>query len=191
MLVVGLTGGIGSGKSTVSALLAQRGAVIVDADVIHRQNMAGGPVHDAVLERFGTVDRAKLAGIVFHDPAALADLNAITHPAVGARIAEILAAEAPTDHVVVLDIPLLVEAKGSAYPLAGLIVVDAPPEVAIERLVSQRGMTAEDVVARMKAQASREDRLARADFVVDNAGPPADLAREVDRCWEWIRGLQA
>lgn len=190
MLVVGLTGGIGSGKSTVSGLLARRGAVIVDADAIHRQNMApGGRVHDAVLERFGTVDRPALASIVFHDPAALADLNALTHPAVGAVIAERLAAEAATDHVVVLDVPLLVESGEGRYPIAGLVVVDAPVEVAVRRLVEQRGMTEEDARARIAAQASREERLAKADFVVDNAGSLDDLAAEVERCWAWLQSL--
>ncbi|MDQ1445668.1 MAG: dephospho-CoA kinase [Acidimicrobiaceae bacterium] len=189
MLVVGLTGGIGSGKSTVSAALAERGAVIIDADVIHRQNMApGGRVHDAVLARFGTVDRPTLAGIVFNDANALADLNALTHPAVGAVIAERLAEEAATDHVVVLDIPLLVESR-SAYPLAGVIVVDAPTEVALQRLVDQRGMALEDARSRVAAQASREDRLAQADFVIDNSGSMEQLAAEVDRCWTWINSL--
>jgi dephospho-CoA kinase len=189
LLVVGLTGGIGSGKSTVSAALAERGAVIIDADVIHRQNMApGGRVHDAVLARFGTVDRPTLAGIVFNDANALADLNALTHPAVGAVIAERLAEEAATDHVVVLDIPLLVESR-SAYPLAGVIVVDAPTEVALQRLVDQRGMALEDARSRVAAQASREDRLAQADFVIDNSGSMEQLAAEVDRCWTWINSL--
>jgi dephospho-CoA kinase len=191
VLVVGLTGGIGSGKSTVSALLAERGAVVLDADAIHRENMApGGRVHDAVLARFGTVERPALAAIVFNDPAALADLNALTHPAVGAVIAERLAAEAETDHVVVLDVPLLVESKGSAYPLAGLIVVDVPVEVAVERLVSQRGMAREDALARISVQASREERLAKADFVIDNAGTRRHLAEEVERCWGWIQALR-
>ena len=189
MLVVGLTGGIGSGKSTVSALLAERGAVVVDADAIHRENMApGGRVHDAVLARFGTVDRPALAAIVFNDADALADLNALTHPAVGAVIAERVAAEAATDHVVVLDVPLLIESI-NAYPLAGLIVVDAPPDVAVQRLVEQRGMNEADARARMAAQASREQRLAAADFVVDNSGTLDDLRREVDRCWAWIESL--
>lgn len=190
MLVVGLTGGIGSGKSTVSALLAQRGAVILDADAIHRENMApGGRVHDAVLARFGTVDRPSLAAIVFNDPAALADLNALTHPAVGEVMAERMAAEAATDHVVVLDVPLLVESKGG-YPMAGVIVVDAPVDVAVDRLVRERGMSREDALARVAAQATREERLARADFVIDNAGSMEDLRREVGRCWEWIQTLR-
>lgn len=192
MLVVGLTGGIGSGKSTVSALLAERGAVIVDADAIHRENMSpGGRVHDAVLARFGTVDRPTLASIVFNDPAALADLNALTHPAVGAVIAERLAEQAATDNVVVLDIPLLVEGQNrGGYPLAGVIVVDAPVEVAARRLVEQRGMDEADARARIAAQATRDQRLAMADFAVDNRGSLDDLRSEVDRCWEWIESLR-
>jgi dephospho-CoA kinase len=189
--VVGLTGGIGSGKSTVSALLAERGAVVVDADAVHRENMApGGRVHDAVLERFGTVDRPTLASIVFNDPAALADLNALTHPAVAAVIAERLAAEAGTDHVVVLDIPLLVESK-SAYPLAGIIVVDAPPEVAVRRLVEQRGMDEADARARIAVQVPREERLAAADFVIRNDGTLDELRKEVARAWRWISSLSS
>lgn len=192
MLVVGLTGGIGSGKSTVSALLAERGAVIVDADAIHRQNMSPeGRVHDAVLARFGTVDRPTLASIVFNDPAALADLNALTHPAVGAVIAERLAEQATTDNVVVLDIPLLVEGQDrGGYPLAGVVVVDAPVEVAVRRLVEQRGMSEADVRARIAAQASREQRLAAADFVVDNSGSLDQLREEVDRAWTWMHSLR-
>jgi len=191
LLVVWLTGGIGSGKSTVSALLAERGAVVIDADAIHRENMSpGGRVHDAVLARFGTVDRPALAAIVFNDPAALADLNALTHPAVGAVIAERLAAEASTDHVVVLDVPLLVESTNSAYPVAGLIVVDVPVETAVERLVAQRGMSRDDALARIAVQATREERLAKADFVIDNAGSRGQLADEVDRCWGWIQTLK-
>jgi dephospho-CoA kinase len=191
LLVVGLTGGIGSGKSTVSALLAERGAVIIDADAIHRENMApGGRVHDAVLERFGTVDRPALAALVFNDPAALADLNALTHPAVGAVMAERLAEQAATDNVVVLDIPLLVESKRqSVYPLAGVIVVDAPVEAAVRRLVDQRGMPEEDARARIANQATREERLAHADCVIDNGGSLAELRAQVDRCWDWIRSL--
>lgn len=190
MIVVGLTGGIGSGKSTVSALLADRGAVVLDADAIHRENMApGGRVHDAVLERFGTVERPALAAIVFNDPAALADLNALTHPAVAAVIAERLAEQAATDNVVVLDIPLLAESRG-VYDVAGVIVVDAPVDVAVQRLVDQRGMSREDALARINVQATREDRLKLADFVVDNAGSMVHLRAEVDRCWEWIQTLR-
>jgi dephospho-CoA kinase len=191
MLVVGLTGGIGSGKSTVSTLLAERGAVIVDADRIAREAVEpGGPAHDAVLARFGTVDRPTIASVVFGDTQARADLNAIVHPAVGAEIARRLAEHADTDHVVVLDIPLLVETGGKdRYPVAGTIVVDAPTETAVHRLVEQRGMDEADVRARMAAQATREERLAAADFVVDNRGSLDDLREEVDRCWSWMQSL--
>lgn len=190
MLVVGLTGGIGSGKSTVSAMLAARGAVVIDADAVHRENMVpGGRVHDAVLARFGTVDRPALASIVFNDPDALADLNALTHPAVGEVIAERLAALADTDDVVVLDVPLLVESPTLGQAVTKVIVVDAPEEVAVHRLVEQRGMSEADARARIAAQASRADRLARADYVIDNSGSRADLEAEVDRCWAWIEGL--
>ncbi|HLT69530.1 MAG TPA: dephospho-CoA kinase [Acidimicrobiales bacterium] len=199
MLVIGLTGGIGSGKSTVSAMLAERGAVVVDADAIVRElQQPGTPVFDAMVERFGreivaadgTLDRAAVADRVFDDPAALADLNAIVHPAVGAEIARRLEELAPTDAVVVLDVPLLVESK-NPYPVAGLLVVDVDPEVAVRRLVEHRGMREADVRARMARQASREERLARADHVIDNSGTLDDLAREVEEAWAWIEGLRA
>src|SRR5690606_17159930 len=199
VLVIGLTGGIGSGKSTVSAMLAERGAVVVDADAIVRElQQPGTPVFDAMVERFGreivaadgTLDRAAVADRVFDDPAALADLNAIVHPAVGAEIARRLEELAPTDAVVVLDVPLLVESK-NPYPVAGLLVVDVDPEVAVRRLVEHRGMREADVRARMARQASREERLARADHVIDNSGTLDDLARQVDEAWAWIEGLRS
>ena len=199
MLVIGLTGGIGSGKSTVSAMLAERGAVVVDADAIVRElQQPGTPVFDAMVERFGreiiapdgTLDRAAVADRVFGDPEALADLNAIVHPAVGAEIARRLEELAPTDAVVVLDVPLLVESK-NPYPVAGLLVVDVDPEVAVRRLVEHRGMREADVRARMARQASREERLARADHVIDNSGTLDDLARQVDEAWAWIEGLRS
>jgi dephospho-CoA kinase len=199
VLVIGLTGGIGSGKSTVSAMLAERGAVVVDADAIVRElQQPGTPVFDAMVERFGreivapdgTLDRAAVADRVFGDPEALADLNAIVHPAVGAEIARRLEELAPTDAVVVLDVPLLVESK-NPYPVAGLLVVDVDPEVAVRRLVEHRGMREADVRARMARQASREERLARADHVIDNSGTLDDLARQVDEAWAWIEGLRS
>jgi len=198
VLVIGLTGGIGSGKSTVSALLAAKGAVVVDADAITRElQEPGTPTFAAMVERFGegivapdgTLDRAAVADLVFTDPDALADLNHIVHPAVGAEIAGRMRALAEGDDVVVLDVPLLVE-SARGYPVAGLIVVDVDPEVAVGRLVGQRGMREDDVRARMARQASREQRLARADRVIDNSGDIGDLARQVDEAWEWVGGLR-
>ncbi|MEJ7585190.1 MAG: dephospho-CoA kinase [Acidimicrobiales bacterium] len=193
MLLVGLTGGIGSGKSTVSALLRERGAVVVDADAITREvQRPGGPVLAAMVERFGpgilhgdaSLDRQALADIVFADPAALADLTAMVHPVVGLEIARRVEEEMATDHVVVLDVPLLVESRReSPYDIAVLVVVDVDPEVAIERLVERRGMREDDARARMARQASRADRLARADHVIDNSGSPADLRAQVDEVW--------
>lgn len=196
MILVGLTGGIGAGKSTVSALLADRGAVIIDADAItHELQRPGTPVFDAIVERFGPevvaasgeLDRAALADIVFNDADELAALNAIVHPAVGAEMMARLAAESETDHVVVLDVPLLVESGRS--DMAGTIVVDVPPDVALDRLVNQRGVTEEDARARMGRQASREDRLAKADRVVDNSGTRDDLVAQLDDLWDWIQAL--
>ena len=196
MKLVGLTGGIGAGKSTVSALLAAKGAVIVDADAVVRELQAKGtPVFEAIVERFGPgvvgpdgeLDRPALAAIVFGDPEALADLNRLVHPAVGAEVLRRVAEQEGTDRVVVLDVPLLVES--GRYRASGVIVVDVPPEVAVERLVRDRGMTEEEARARMARQASREERLARADLVIDNSGPPEALDEAVDRAWAWISTL--
>jgi dephospho-CoA kinase len=196
VILVGLTGGIGAGKSTVSALLAQRGAVIIDADAItHELQRPGTPVFDAIVERFGDgvvaatgeLDRQALADIVFNDADELAALNAIVHPAVGAEMVARLAAEAETDHVVILDVPLLVESGRS--DMAGTIVVDVAPEVALERLVDQRGVSEADAKARMARQATREERLAKADRVVDNSGTRAALEAEIDGLWDWVRSL--
>jgi dephospho-CoA kinase len=211
VLVVGLTGGIGSGKSTVSALLEERGAVVVDADRIAREVVApGGPAYQPVVDRFGpevvaadgAIDRPALAAVVFADPAARADLEAITHPAVGATMAERLTAQAGTDNVVILDVPLLVEGgrgrdgagasggrRSLPHGVAAVVVVDTPPQVAVERLVRDRGMKAGDVEARMAAQATREERLDLADVVIDNSGSPEDLRGEVERAWAWIDDL--
>lgn len=196
MILVGLTGGIGSGKSTVSALLAARGAVIIDADAITRElQEPGQPVLAAIVDRFGDgvllpdgrLDRAALAAIVFADPNALRALNGMVHPAVGAEIARRIEAERSTDHVVVLDIPLLAENPRDG--LAATIVVDTPVDVAVSRLVRQRDMTVDDARARIARQATRDERLATADRVLDNGGTPADLARQVDELWAWLRTL--
>jgi dephospho-CoA kinase len=197
MITVGLTGGIGAGKSTVSAGLAARGAVVVDADAITRElQQPGRPVFEKMVERFGptivaadgTLDRQAVAGLVFPDPAALADLNAIVHPAVGAEIARRVgeAAAQPGDGVTVLDIPLLVE-SGRAGDTVGTIVVDCDPEVAVRRLVEGRGFSEDDARARIARQASRAERLAKADFVIDNGGTRAELEPQIAACWDWIR----
>lgn len=190
MRLIGLTGGIGSGKSSVSARLAAKGAVVIDADAIVRELQAPGqPVLAAMVEAFGpeilagdgTLDRQAVADRVFGDDTALATLNAIVHPAVGAEIAARLEAAAATDAIVVLDVPLLVESGRD--DLHALVVVDLDPEVAIERLVAHRGFREDDARARIARQASREDRLARADHVIDNAGAVEDLDAQVDALW--------
>jgi dephospho-CoA kinase len=196
VIVVGLTGGIGSGKSTVSALLAEAGAEVVDADAITRElQQPGQPVLAAMVERFGpgilaadgTLERQAVADIVFRDPAALADLNAIVHPAVGAEIARRLGARAGTEGIVVLDVPLLVESKRAGH--AALMVVDVDPEIAVRRLVDQRGMGEDDARARMANQVSREDRVARADIVIDNSGDLAALRNRVAEVWTELEEL--
>ncbi len=192
MLVVGLTGGIGSGKSTVAGLLTAKGVTVIDADLLAREVVAPDtPGFRSVVSRFGTgvvgprgrLDRRALAGVVFADPAALADLNAIVHPAVRARIDDRLR-ELRTGEpgVVVLEIPLLVE-TGRSYGAAAVIVVDCPEDIALRRLVVERRMDEDDARRRMAAQLSRADRLAAADLVIDNSGSPAELAAEVDRLW--------
>lgn len=201
MVVVGLTGGIGSGKSTVCALLAEKGAVVIDADVIAREVMAiGGVAYEDVVARFGpavvapdsSIDRAALAGIVFPDPEARADLNALTHPTIRAVMATRILANAGTDRVVVADIPLLAESPEHADRcLSGVIVVDTPSEVAVDRLVSQRGMDRADAEARLAAQVSREQRLIQADYIITNGGSRADLGGQVARAWEWIVQLES
>lgn len=196
VLVVGLTGGIGAGKSTVSSLLVDRGAVLIDADAVVRELQGpGGAAIAPTVERFGpdvldatgAIDRPKLAAIVFSDDEARLANNAIVHPLVGAAIAERMATYADTNELVVLDVPLLVEGRG--YDLVGVIVVDCPIDVATDRLVTLRGMDPADVARRMAAQATREQRLAKADFVIDNSGSPDDLKAAVDVCWKWLKGL--
>lgn len=199
MILVGLTGGIGSGKSTVGARLVRKGAVLIDADAIAREVVEPGrEAFEAVRARFGegvvgpdgALDRQAVADIVFKDPAALAALNAIVHPAVGVEVAQRIAAEAGTDHAVVLDIPLLVESNArERYSLAGVLVVDAPVDVALDRLVNDRQMDRADAERRIANQASRTDRIAQADFVIMNMGTLAELDEMVDRAWAWITGL--
>jgi dephospho-CoA kinase len=196
---VGLTGGIGSGKSTVSALLAERGAIVVDADAIARAIVEPGePALSEIAEAFGAevigpdgaLDRARLAAPVFGDPDALERLNAITHPRIAQRSAEMIA-QAPTDAVVVYDMPLLVEQGPDA--LTGwdhIAVVDCPDDVRLGRLVA-RGMDADDARRRMASQATREERIAVADTVIDNSRDLASLTGQVDSLWDRLRGAGA
>jgi dephospho-CoA kinase len=194
VLRVGLTGGIGAGKSEVSARLAAHGAVVIDADVIAREVVAPGTeglaeVVDAfgpeVLRPDGTLDRPRLGEIVFADSELRAKLNAIVHPKVGARMAE-LEGEAGPASIVVHAVPLIAEGgRTDAYDL--VVVVDAPPRIQIDRLVRRRGMTREQAKTRMAAQASREQRLAIADIVIDNSGSLSELDRQVGDLWAQLR----
>ena len=196
MILVGLTGGIGSGKSTVSEMLAARGAEIVDADVITRDvQRPGSPVIDKIVERFGqsVVDshgaliRPALAEIVFSDADALRDLNGIVHPAVAKEMNRRVEDARTTGTILVLDIPLLTENPRKG--LQGKIVVDVPPDVQVERLVRYRGFSEDDARARISRQASREERLKDADFVVDNSGDVEDLDPQIERLWTWLTSL--
>jgi len=205
MIEFGLTGGIGSGKSTVAECLVAKGAVLIDADAIVRElQRPGQPVFEAMVERWGdvivaddgTLDRAAVAGIVFGDEDELKALNDIVHPAVGKAMIDRREQLKGSDTVVINDIPLLVRQDGSSdrpgfEQLAGIIVVDTPADVAIERLVTHRGFSEDDARSRIANQASREDRLAVADFVVDNGGDLADLAAQIDACWAWIQSVAA
>lgn len=199
--VVGLTGGIGAGKSTVVSLLAEKGAVIVDADRIAHEVMApGGEAYQPVIDRFGpgivapdgTIDRAAVAAIVFNDKQALADQQAITWPVIGKVMAERVAEANAAGKLVIMDIPLLREgAGGSRYGLAAVIVVDTPVEVAVQRLVAQRGMSEEDARARIANQIGREERVAIADHVIDNSGNLEELRAQVDAVWAELSALTA
>ena len=200
MIVVGLTGGIGSGKSTVAGLLVGRGAVLIDADEVAREVVEPGrPAYAKVVGRFGggvvaadgSLDRSVIAAIVFDDPESLAELNAIVHPEVRAEIANRLASLSGSEHVVVVDIPLLVDGGPDPYGLAGVIVVDAPRDLVLERLVDRRQMDRSDAEARIASQASRSERIARADFVIMNTGTLEELAETVERAWDWIGRLAA
>jgi dephospho-CoA kinase len=201
VLLVGLTGGIGAGKSTVSLLLAERGAVIVDADRIARDlQLPGSPVLDRMAERFGShiigddgsLDRAAVAAIVFGDSdaarQALHDLNGIVHPAMQDEIKRQIAEQADTDRVVVLDFPLLGE--NPRDDIAATIVVDVPVDVAVDRLVEFRGMDADDARKRIASQISREERIATATHVVDNAGDLDALRSQVDGLWDELIELR-
>lgn len=192
MILIGLTGGIGSGKSSVSAMLSDRGAVVIDGDQIARELQA--PDSDAVRvigEKFpgvvddqGVLNRAALADIVFHVPEQLAVLNGIMLPRIHSEIERRIDALRSTDQIVILDLPLLAEHPRN--DLDGVIVVDLPQDLAVERLVRQRGMGEEDARARIARQASREDRRKIADIVIDNSGDLEDLVQRASEVWRWL-----
>jgi dephospho-CoA kinase len=198
MLLVGLTGGIASGKSTVSAMLAERGAEVIDADHIARQVvMPGTPAWCKIRDHFGPgvlhpdghIDRQALADIVFADKSKLALLNEITHPAIFARIADRLESHHGQDVVVVLDAALLIEA-GLAEGVDVVIVVHSPREIQVERLAA-KGVGQTDARNRIASQLEPEKRLARADIVIDNSGSLEDLGRQVDKIWEELQARLA
>jgi len=196
VILLGLTGGIGSGKSTVSAMLADRGAVIIDADAIVRELQAPGQpllaelaaeFGDSILGADGSLDRAALAAAAFGDKEKVAALNRIVHPAVGKEMSRRLEEQRATDNVVVLDIPLL--AENPREGLCGVIVVDVPVDTAVARLMEQRGFSETDARARIANQTSREKRMEIADRVIDNAGSLDDLRTQVDEVWDWAVAL--
>ncbi len=198
MLLVGLTGGIGSGKSTVSAMLAERGAEIIDADRIAREVvMPGTPAWCKIRDHFGpevlfsdgSIDRQALANIVFGDSSKLALLNEITHPAIFERIADRLESASGRDVIVVLDAALLIE-TGLARRVDVLIVTHSPREVRVERLAAL-GMAPTHAQARIAAQLAPEEQLARADIVIDSSGSLEDLGTQVDEVWKELERLLA
>lgn len=202
MLVIGLTGGIGAGKSTVSGMLGRRGAVVIDVDALGREVIGpGGSAVDAVIDRFGeevrgtdgSIDRRALAGKVFGDPEALAALNAISHPAIDGLLDRRLSdvAESAPDSIVVLDMAVLAESelgRGIGHPYELVVVVEAPRETRIERLV-ERGLTVEDAEARMASQATDDERRALAEFVIGNGGDLDELGRVVAELWGRLQQL--
>ena len=197
MILIGLTGGIGCGKSEVSRLLENRGAVIVDADLIVRElQQPGAEIFLRMVEMFGdevvaadgSLDRAAVANEVFKDAETLGKLNLLIHPVVRRVMNERVESYRNTDEVVVLDIPLLVENPREG--LDGILVVDLDPQIAIERIVDQRKMSIDDAKARVSRQSSREQRLAIANHVIDNSGDRDALAKQVEIAWSWITSLK-
>ena len=197
MILIGLTGGIGCGKSEVSRLLENRGAVIVDADLIVRElQQPGAEIFLRMIEMFGdkvvaadgSLDRAAVANEVFNDAETLGKLNLLIHPVVRRVMNERVESYRNTDEVVVLDIPLLVENPREG--LDGILVVDLDPQIAIERIVDQRKMSIDDAKARVSRQSSREQRLAIANHVIDNSGDRDALAKQVEIAWSWITSLK-
>ena len=197
MILIGLTGGIGCGKSEVSRLLERYGAVIVDADLIVRElQQPGAEIFRRMVEMFGdkvvaadgSLDRTAVANEVFKDTEILGKLNLLIHPVVRRVMNERVENYRGTDKVVVLDIPLLVENPREG--LDGILVVDLDPQIAIERIVDQRKMSIDDAKARVSRQSSREQRLAIANHVIDNSGDRDALAKKVEAAWSWISSLR-
>jgi dephospho-CoA kinase len=191
-VTVGLTGGIGSGKSTVASLLESLGAILIDADAISREVMApGGAAYGPVVEQFGegilapdkTIDRKALAAVAFADPESLAALNQATHPAIGRLMIERQAAADSLGGVVIIDVPLLRSEHRDELGFDILVVVDLPVEVAVSRLVEHRGFDLADAEARAASQMTREARLGLADVVIDNKGDLDGLRKQVERLW--------
>jgi dephospho-CoA kinase len=195
MLAVGLTGGIGSGKSAVADLLVARGATLIDADQVARAVVEpDGPAYQPLVDRFGpgivaadgTIDRPALAAVAFADDESRLALNAITHPAIGIAMMQARDSFEGTDSIVVLAIPLLTAVHRETVKLDEVVVVDCPTEIALERLISQRGFDRTDAEARIRAQISREERIKEADYVLDNSGDLAALEVEVEKLWDWL-----
>ena len=197
MILIGLTGGIGSGKSEVARLLTERGAEIIDADLIVRElQQPSAEVYEKMIELFGSevvaadksLDRTAIAKKVFTDESLLKTLNQLVHPIVRRVMNERVESFRDTDKVVVLDIPLLVENPREG--LDGVLVVDLDAEIAVKRLVEQRNMSADDARARIAKQATREQRLAIADHVIDNSGDRNALTQKIETAWSWIKSLK-
>jgi dephospho-CoA kinase len=197
MILIGLTGGIGSGKSEVARLLTERGAEIIDADLIVRElQQPGAEIYEKMIELFGSevvaadqsLDRTAIAKKVFTDESLLKTLNQLVHPVVKRVMNERVESFRDTEKVVILDIPLLVENPREG--LDGVLVVDLDAEIAVKRLVEQRNMSAEDARARIAKQATREQRLAIANHVIDNSGDRNALSQKIEIAWSWIKSLK-
>ena len=197
MILIGLTGGIGSGKSEVARLLTERGAEIIDADLIVRElQQPGAEIYEKMIELFGSevvaadqsLDRTAIAKKVFSDESLLKTLNQLVHPVVKRVMNERVESFRDTEKVVILDIPLLVENPREG--LDGVLVVDLDAEIAVKRLVEQRNMSAEDARARIAKQATREQRLAIANHVIDNSGDRNALSQKIEIAWSWIKSLK-
>jgi len=197
MILIGLTGGIGSGKSEVARLLTERGAEIIDADLIVRElQQPGAEIYEKMIELFGSevvaadksLDRTAIAKKVFFDESLLKTLNQLVHPVVKRVMNERIESFRDTEKVVILDIPLLVENPREG--LDGVLVVDLDAEIAVKRLVEQRNMSADDARARIAKQATREQRLAIANHVIDNSGDRNALSQKIEIAWSWIKSLK-